>query len=177
LRKSSIADFLFSGNEIGPFRAIEESTIAHITSEEHRGDIYAWYSLLGAAGSAFGLGACGWLLDFLLNNMRWDPIRAYRAVFWTYSALGGVMFCIVLLLSKACEVEKEPQPTEELDASSVSTGTAEDTPQKKKPGLLFKFPQFSNKSRMIVIKLCILFALDSFACSLAPLLVYHPADC
>jgi hypothetical protein len=109
--------------------------------------------------------------------MRWEPIRAYRAVFWTYSALGVVMLCIVLLLSKACEIEKEPQPTEELDVSSVSTGTAEDTPQEKKTGLFFKFPQFSNKSRRIVAKLCIPFALDSFACSLAPLLVYHPADC
>jgi len=171
LRSGPLADILFSGNEIGPFRAIEESTIAHITSKERRGDIYAWYSLLGAAGSAFGLGICGWLLDFLLNNMGWNPIRVYRAVFWAYSALGVIMLCIVLGLSKACEIKKETQSAEEFDTSSVGTDIAEDTPQENKTLIFSKFPQFSTQSRRIVVKLCILFALDSFACSLAPLLV------
>jgi MFS family permease len=31
-----------SGNEIGPFRAIEESTMAHLTSREERTGILAW---------------------------------------------------------------------------------------------------------------------------------------
>jgi hypothetical protein len=87
------------------------------------------------------------------------------------------MLCIVLRLSQACEIKKEPQPIEEFDTSSVGTGTAEDTPQEKKIPIFSNFSQFSRKSRMIVIKLCILFALDSFACSLAPLLVKHPANC
>jgi hypothetical protein len=81
------------------------------------------------------------------------------------------MLCFVLALSKACEIEKGPKTTEELDASSVGTGAEDDTSQKKTSSFFSKLPQFSNRSKRVVIKLCVLFALDSFACSLAPLLV------
>ncbi len=39
-----------SGNEIGPFRAVEENVVAHLTTSATRSDIYAWYTLLGNAG-------------------------------------------------------------------------------------------------------------------------------
>jgi MFS family permease len=32
-----------SGNEIGPFRAVEESTLAHLVEEGERSDVYTWY--------------------------------------------------------------------------------------------------------------------------------------
>jgi MFS family permease len=31
-----------SGNEIGPFRAVEESTLAHLVPEAQRSDVYTW---------------------------------------------------------------------------------------------------------------------------------------
>ena len=34
----------YSGNEIGPFRAVEESTLAQLISPEARTDIFAWYT-------------------------------------------------------------------------------------------------------------------------------------
>jgi hypothetical protein len=73
-----------------PFRAIKEPTLAQLTQEEDCSDIYARYSLLGGVGSAFGLGLCSWLLH-VLDGLGWSKIRAYRAVFWGYSALGIVM--------------------------------------------------------------------------------------
>jgi len=157
-----------SGNEIGPFRAIEESTLAQITTEESRGDIYAWYSLLGALGSALGLGICGWVLDFLLNGLGWNTIKAYKAIFWGYSALGGIMLCFVLALSTECEIAKYSSAMKDSDASSD-----DESSQKRKSLPFWKAVKFSHKSRIIVIKLCILFALDSFACSLAPLFVLN----
>ena len=39
-----------SGNEIGPFRAIEESILAQLTNSKARSDIYAWYNLIGNLG-------------------------------------------------------------------------------------------------------------------------------
>jgi len=45
---------MVSGNEIGPFRALEESTLAHLTSAEQRSDIFAWYALVGTAGTSLG---------------------------------------------------------------------------------------------------------------------------
>ena len=48
-----------SGNEIGPFRAVEESTIAHLTHADHRAHVFAWYTLIGTTGMASGLMVCG----------------------------------------------------------------------------------------------------------------------
>ncbi|KAE9369124.1 MFS general substrate transporter [Stipitochalara longipes BDJ] len=158
-----------NGNEIGPFRAIEESIIAQITPEDDRGDIYAWYSLLGALGSALGLGICGWVLEFLLNGLGWNTIKAYRTIFWGYSALGGIMLCFVLALSKGCEIKSNPESLKEMDTSSARSDDNDALPPKKKPLPFWKAVKFSHKSKIVVIKLCILFALDSFACSLAPL--------
>lgn len=152
-----------SGNEIGPFRAIEESTLAHLSPAEFHSDIYAWYSLIGTAGAAFGMMTCGWVVGYLQTLEGWDNVRAYRTVFFTYAALGFVKFCLACALSKRVEAEREvpPQPSE------TTPLLADNTPQPhKKPS---KLPSISAESRVIVINLCILFALDSFASGLAPL--------
>ncbi|KAH9208555.1 major facilitator superfamily domain-containing protein [Leptodontidium sp. 2 PMI_412] len=151
-----------SGNEVGPFRSIEESTIAHLTPESKRGDIYAWYSLLGAAGSAFGMGVCGWILEFMMEHLEWEPIRAYRVIFFVYAGLGVVMICVVLSLSKACELE-ELLPIE--DVNTLSTGGE----KQKRSFILSKMPRFSRRSKLVVVKLCALFALESFGSNLTPL--------
>lgn len=43
-----------SGNEIGPFRAVEESTLAQLSEATTRSDIFAWYVVVGTLGTAFG---------------------------------------------------------------------------------------------------------------------------
>lgn len=43
-----------SGADIGPFKAVEESTLAHLVPPDHRNDIYAWYSLASALAAAAG---------------------------------------------------------------------------------------------------------------------------
>ena len=43
-----------SGNEIGPFRAVEESTLAQLSEASTRSDIFAWYVVVGTLGTAFG---------------------------------------------------------------------------------------------------------------------------
>jgi MFS family permease len=35
-----------SGNEIGPFRAVEESTLAHLVPESQRADVFTWYNII-----------------------------------------------------------------------------------------------------------------------------------
>jgi hypothetical protein len=118
--------------------------------------------LLGAAGSAFGLGTCGWVVDFLLDQLKWDTIRAYRVIFWAYSALAIVMFCIVSILSKACELDHNLQDTAAMSSDE------DEPPEQKKISFFKKLPHFSRKSKIVVMKLCALFALDSFASNLAP---------
>ncbi|KAF8866995.1 MFS general substrate transporter [Acephala macrosclerotiorum] len=160
-----------SGNEIGPFRAIEESTLAQLTPAANRSDIYAWYSLIGTAGAACGMMATGWLLWYMKEQLGWTLIVSYRSVFWGYACVGLIKLCFALALSKACEAErKQPSPAADPEtAPLLGDGAEEEEPKKQRNWLLSKLPEISPSSRVIVINLCILFALDAFASGLAPL--------
>ncbi|KAI0395494.1 MFS general substrate transporter [Xylariaceae sp. FL0594] len=94
-----------NGNEIGPFRAIEESIVAHLTPAEHRSDIYAWYSLLGLAGAALGSFLCGWTLQYLTESRGWAAMSSYRAAFAIYAVVGLLKLCLTLSLSPGVESE------------------------------------------------------------------------
>lgn len=91
-----VADTTFSGSEIGPVRAVEESVLALLTESSARSDIYAWYSLIGTAGTAFGMMTCGWTAYHLMNSLEWDLVDAYCSVFIGYAAMGALKLSISL---------------------------------------------------------------------------------
>lgn len=152
-----------SGNEIGPFRAIEESTLAQLTPAANRGDIFAWYSLFGIAGQAFGMVTTGWLINYMRNELIWGSLRVYRAVFLGYAALGLVKLSFTLALSKAVEAEKKQHLLDQESAPLLAN--SEDT----KPTRRSLLPDISPDSRIIVFNFCLLFGLDAFASGLVPL--------
>lgn len=158
-----------SGNEIGPFRAIEESTLAQLTPVANRSDIYAWYSLIGTAGLAFGLMVTGWLLNYMLGDLQYDATKAYRIVFWGYAVFGLLKLVLTLALSKAVEAEKKVVPIQDPETAPLLGDGAEDQEPKKTSWLLAKMPSFNPESRVIVFNLCVLFMLDAFGSGLAPL--------
>jgi MFS family permease len=157
-----------SGNEIGPFRAIEESTLAHLTPAANRGDIYAWYSLIGTAGTAGGMVTSGWVIQYMRSSLKWDVIRTYRTVFWGYAVFGVIKFILSIALSKQIEAEKKPAPTQDPETAPLLGDGAEET-ETKKSYFRSLLPDISAESRIIVVNLCILFALDAFSSGLAPL--------
>lgn len=162
-----------SGNEIGPFKAIEESIVAQLTDPRSRSDVYAWYSLVGLGGAACGSMACGWILQHLTETLRWDAVRAYRAVYVGYAVLGLLKLTLTLLLSHSVESEKKKQQQQQAQVRDGETrpllgdGTANTPPPKR--GLRALLPDISKESVPVVITLCLLFALDSFGSGLAPL--------
>ena len=160
---------IHSGNEIGPFRAIEESTLAHLTPTVNRGDIYAWYSLIGTAGTALGLASSGWLITYMTENKGWDSIKTYRTLFFGYAAFGVLKLVLALSLGKIIEAEKKSvTPIVDTEtAPLLGDGVENNVP--KKDYIRSKLPEISRESRVIVVNLCIVFALDSFASGLAPL--------
>ena len=96
---------LCSGNEIGPFKAVEESTMAQLCTEKNaRSDIFAWYNLIGAAGSAAGQFSCGWIVQRLQSRDEWTPNAAYRVMFLIYAGLGLLKTILSLLLAEDCEL-------------------------------------------------------------------------
>ncbi|KAI1482078.1 putative MFS transporter [Daldinia eschscholtzii] len=167
-----------SGNEIGPFRAIEESIVAQLTDPEKRSDIYAWYSLLGLVGAACGCMACGWVLQHLTETLGWEFIRAYRAIYFGYAVLGLLKLTLTLLLSHAVESEEKKKKAAQDRARDGETrplllernaDDAEANSAPPKRGLRALLPDISKESIPVVIALCLLFALDSFGSGLAPL--------
>lgn len=159
-----------SGNEIGPFKAIEESIVAHLTVAEKRSDIYAWYTLFGFAGTAIGMIAGGWAIELARSQFHWNTVQAYRFIFVGYAVLGLVKLVLALCLSRKVEAEPvansstEETPTE---TSALLPSETEQTPPPKKRFSLFS--HLSEESRRIVAILSLLFAFDAFGAGLAPL--------
>lgn len=164
----------FSGNEIGPFRAVEESTIAHLNVPDHRSQVFAWYSLIGMGGVAAGINTCGWTTTFLIESKHWSTVETYRTMFLGYAVIGALKFLLTLMLSSSCEAELEPikkdnHQDEHAPLLSEENASQTSTPQQKANSRLW--PAISPESRSIVFRLCILFAFDNFASGLAPMYV------
>ncbi|MBI1756943.1 MAG: MFS transporter [Fimbriimonas ginsengisoli] len=124
-----------SGNEVGPFLAIEQAALAQVVVAERRPLLFAWYHLAGAFASAGGALAAGWGVH-ALTTVGWTDVGGYRAVFGLYGALGILQLAPFLMLGRGVEV-----PLEERGPSA-------------KFGL--------HRSRAKVLRLCALFSLDSF---------------
>ena len=177
-----------SGNEIGPFKAIEESTLSQLSPAAIRSDIFAWYVLLGNAGTACGMVTCGWLVQWLQTLDGWTAIPAHRVVFAIYALLGIVKLILAMMLSDRCESEPPEQEYQkvtelnDIEIESLSSRDKDDdditqdqSAPKPNPRPLLplpkknyaSFPSISPTSRTILLKLSVLFSFDSFASGIA----------
>ncbi|AEO60375.1 hypothetical protein MYCTH_2309557 [Thermothelomyces thermophilus ATCC 42464] len=165
-----------SGNEVGPFRAVEESIVAHLTPAADRSDVYAWSTLAGTAGTAVGAMSCGWAVEGASTALGWSLLDAYRAVFLAYAGLGLLKLVLALALSPAVEEDEEMSsdsgnhPRGAPNATTPLLGSeAASQPEAGKTRWWAKLlPRLSPESRGITAIFCLLFALDSFASGLAP---------
>ena len=167
-----------SGNEIGPFRAVEESTLAHLTPDTDRSDIFAWYVVVGTLGTSAGSLASGWTIQ-RLKDSGWEETDAYRCIFWMYAVIGLIKAGLTLLLSPRCEAQ-QPEKRESANANneeetesflrhdSSSTGAFPD-PKPAQSKSKWKLAQISPESRKTLIKLCSLFSIDSLGSGMVPI--------
>ena len=155
-----------SGNEIGPFRAVEESTLAHLVPDEVLSDIFAWYSLGGAAGTALGMMICGWIVNVLVAS-DWGYIPACRVIFFVYAAVGVVKVLLNMGLSAKVEAESSTSSSTSEDASTepLLNDRPEDRPQDRPRSIL----SIDRRLALTVGSLFVFFGLDSFASGLASL--------
>lgn len=168
-----------NGNEIGPFRAVEESALAGLVGEGERSDVFAWYVVVGTVGAAVGLVGGGWVVEACNAREGWVDVDAYRVVFWVYAAVGVVKAGLTMLLSEACEVhgEKkralageraEEEERDEFLAESEGDGEGRERPAEAPKAKKSGFAQLSTKTRWMLLKLCALFAVDSLASGMVP---------
>jgi MFS family permease len=124
-----------SGNEVGPFLAIEQASLSQILTEDRRTSVFAWYNLTGSFSTALGALAGGWIVQGLLGTGM-GPIASYRVLIYAYAAIGMVLALLFACVSGSIEVPR----------SSPAVGRF---------GL--------HKSRNVVLRLAALFSLDAFA--------------
>lgn len=160
-----------SGNEIGPFRAIEESTLAHLSNAKTRSDIFAFYVVVGTLGGAGGSIASGWITQSL-QGAGWSEVASFRVVFYIYAVVGLLKAALTMLLTNKCEVpsQKDTQPSEAAGGEEAEAFLQ--TPNMQSPQAPAKkrsaIAQISPASRKTLLKLCCLFFFDSLASGMVP---------
>jgi MFS family permease len=125
-----------SGNEVGPFLAIEQAALAQQLSPDRRTGVFAWYQLTGSLATALGALAGGTGAE-LLQRSGLSPLRSYQALFAGYAVAGVLLALVPARLSPAVEVPAG------AGAPKAALGL--------------------HRSRPVVLRLSALFALDAFA--------------
>lgn len=128
-----------SGNEVGPFLAVEQASLSQLVPDRQRTQLFAWYQLAGSFATAAGTLAGGGLASAAIAGGAL-PADAYRLVIIGYALVGIVLGGLFLLVS----------PRVEVPAALVRDETVRD-----RLGL--------HRSRGVVLRLSMLFALDAFA--------------
>ncbi|HEY3270564.1 MAG TPA: MFS transporter [Geothrix sp.] len=124
-----------SGNEVGPFLAIEQAALSQVLPEARRTGVFAWYNLTGSFATALGALAGGWSAQ-ALQAAGHSPVASYRVLVFAYAAVGLLLAGLFTRMSPA--VEAPPAPAH---ASRWGLHT----------------------SRGVVLRLSALFSLDAFA--------------
>jgi MFS family permease len=130
-----------SGHEVGPFLSIEQAALAHVVADRARTRVFAWYTLAGSLATALGALAAG-TLTRILQHTKMPPGGEYRPVVILYAAIGVVLAAFFSRLSRAAEATTLRE-TRAFRATFAGLS-----------GL--------DRSRVVVVKLAALFALDSF---------------
>jgi len=117
---------------------------------------------------------CGWVVRQLTSLEGWDNLRAYKVMFFAYGVCGLVKMFLALSLSRNVEADKpeaaaqpDPEQAPLLGENAVDEDPAPKKPKKRSFASLL--PQISAESRIIIINLCLLFALDALASGLVNL--------
>ncbi|MEK6721314.1 MAG: MFS transporter [Chloroflexota bacterium] len=126
-----------SGNEVGPFLAVEQAALSQAVPDDRRTSVFAWYNFAGSVATAFGALGAGLAVGALLAA-RMSNIDAYRVVLVGYAVVGLAIALLVRGIGFGIEA---PRPT---DATIVG-----------RLGL--------HRSRGTVFRLSALFSLDAFA--------------
>jgi MFS family permease len=135
-----------TGNEVGPFLAVEQAALSEATPDARRTPTFAWYNLVGYLATASGSLAAGMATQVLLTA-GFQAVDAYRVVVVSYAVIGLLMAVIFALVGPAVE----PPPA---DATVADDGI------RRRFGL--------GRSKGIVLRLSLLFSLDAFGGGFVP---------
>ncbi|EGW32149.1 uncharacterized protein SPAPADRAFT_138659 [Spathaspora passalidarum NRRL Y-27907] len=155
-----------SGDETGPFKSVEEASIAHLTPHNHRPEIFAFHGLFATAGAALGSLVCGVLVDYMNQAWGYEMEQCYRYIFVLYAGFSLIKLTLMLFLSNKCEVYVDNFIEEQdKDSDEESPLLVDATPDEEissiKSGL-------SNTTRYYLPRLLAIFMLDSLGYGFMP---------
>lgn len=133
-----------TGNEVGPFLAVEQAALSQATPDVRRTPTFAWYNLAGYVATAVGALSAGFVSQTLLGAGFADA-DAFRAIVVGYALVGLAMAAVFARVSSGVEAPVTP---------------AADDGIRRRLGL--------GRSKGIVARLSVLFALDAFAGGFIP---------
>jgi MFS family permease len=133
-----------TGNEVGPFLAVEQAALSQTTADRRRTATFAWYNLVGYVATATGALMAGLASQALLASGV-AGVDAYRAIVLGYSVIGVLMALGAWRLSSAIEAPPAEQPADGV---------------RRRFGL--------GRSRGVVLRLSALFSIDAFAGGFIP---------
>eukprot|EP00455_Lapot_gusevi_P003039 TRINITY_DN11257_c0_g1_i6.p1 TRINITY_DN11257_c0_g1~~TRINITY_DN11257_c0_g1_i6.p1 ORF type:complete len:488 (-),score=142.22 TRINITY_DN11257_c0_g1_i6:37-1371(-) len=136
-----------SGTEIGPFTALEQAVLSQLVPSADHTAVFAWYGLVGMCATAIGVLLGGWFVHVLIHSFNYAPLDAYRCVLFSYVAIGLLLLVCASRLSEAIELAVPANAPVVFKSSCGDCG----------------FSRLRPKSRIVVLKLSLLFAMDSFA--------------
>ncbi|GAA5920282.1 hypothetical protein JCM1841_003020 [Sporobolomyces salmonicolor] len=166
-----------SGNEVGPFAAVEQGMLSQLTLPEGRVSLLMWYQVLGFVGISVGNLLAGGIVSYLERTGK-STAEAYKGVFLAYVFVAALKIVLSLLMTKHTEVD-HPPTTEPAAASAIQTDS-ERQPLLQDNGhsapaaaeAILDPPSVPAPPGLPVARLVALaaiFSLDSFASSLIPL--------
>lgn len=161
-----------SGSDTGPFKTIEETSLAHLTPPNHRPEIYAIHWIVGSVGSSLGSLMGGVFVNFLMKN-GFTLREAYQNGFRLICLLSTFKFVSLLFLSHRVETTYKPkylqvtvEETDDYGAVSdiIPTADCADASEVEHNTLT----GLSNETQLKLINLLIPFMLDSFGYGFMP---------
>jgi MFS family permease len=133
-----------TGNEVGPFLAVEQAALSQATPDRRRTPTFAWYNLAGYVATAVGALGAGFLSQGLLGA-GFAAVDAYRAIVIGYAIVGLAMAAVFARVGPGVEAHVLP-PADDGIARRLGLG----------------------RSKGIVGRLSVLFALDAFGGGFIP---------
>ena len=133
-----------TGNEVGPFLAIEQAALSQTVPDRRRTPTFAWYNLVGYLATATGALGAGLVSQALLDRGL-APLDAYRAVVVGYAVIGVAMVAGFWRLGAAIEA-----PPAGVNTDGI----------RRRFGL--------HRSKAVVLKLSVLFSIDAFGGGFIP---------
>jgi MFS family permease len=135
-----------TGNEVGPFLAVEQAALSQATPDARRTPVFAWYNLVGYVATAVGALAAG-LLSQALLAAGFAAVDAYRVIVIGYAIVGLLMALVFWRVGAAVEAAPAELSADDGIARRLGLG---------------------DRSRGIVARLSLLFSLDAFGGGFIP---------